>query len=125
MGGLFYRVYRFDRGDRVFLRGEGELEEAVGVDGEAVGVGEIVGEGVCIEGEEHLLARHFPLYLCAGHGRAAIADGGAVEGDRLPETVGGMGCCRVVLFITRERHHEVRRLICLHFDLLVGVIAVE
>ena len=110
------------------LGGEGELEEAVGIHHKAVAVGKFIGHGVCRRGKTHLFARHLPFHHGSLHGRAAVADRGAVEGDGLPESCRPLRDGRSLLLcrirIAREGHHEVGWLVGLHYDVFICVVGV-
>ena len=69
--------------------GEGELEVPLFVDREAVAEGEVVGNGVGLQGVGQGLATHLPFDACAGHGGTAVACHIAVERHGLAEAANG------------------------------------
>ena len=69
--------------------GEGELEVPLFVNREAVAEGEVVGNGVGLQGVGQGLATHLPFDACAGHGGTAVACHIAVERHGLAEAANG------------------------------------
>ncbi len=69
--------------------GEGELEVSLFVDREAVAEGEVVGNGVGLQGVGQGFATHLPFDECASHGGTAVACHIAVERHGLAEAANG------------------------------------
>ena len=84
-GHRIYRFYRIYCIYRISNWSKRELEVPLFVNREAVAEGEVVGDGVGLQGVGHGLATDLPLDACASHGGTAVACHIAVERHGLAE----------------------------------------